>query len=209
LAAQKFFNKRGVIMPEETLPVIFRQSKRVILRPVMREDVPLILRWINDPEVTQYLTVHMPMMEADEDVWFEGLHREKPHIITLAVVVDGAAIGTMSIHGISMVDRIGTTGALIGEKEYWGKGYGSEAKMLLLDYAFNTLNLRKVCSVVLAFNERSYRYSLKCGYKEEGRLKEQSYRQGKYWDEILLAVFRDDWQPLWEAFAKEHGIVTP
>jgi len=195
-------------MPEEAPQIVFLQSKRVVLRPLLKEDVPLLIRWINDPEVSQYLSVYMPMMEADENEWFENLHKRKPYDIVLAIVVDRKAIGTMGIHGINMKDRVATTGALIGEKEYWGKGYGSEAKMLLLNYAFNTLNLRKVCSAVFAFNERSYKYSLKCGYKEEGRRREQFYRHGKYWDEILLAVFRDDWLPLWEKFAKEHGITS-
>jgi RimJ/RimL family protein N-acetyltransferase len=79
---------------------------------------------------------------------------------------------------------------MIGEKEYWGKGYGTEAKMLLLDYAFNVLNLRKITSGVIAFNERSYNYSMRCGYKREGILKSHIYRDGKYWDVYQLAVFK-------------------
>ncbi len=62
----------------------------------------------------------------------------------------------MGIHRINWKDRTATTGAVIGEKAYWDKGYGSEAKMLVLDYAFNMLNLRKICSQVLAFNKRSH-----------------------------------------------------
>jgi RimJ/RimL family protein N-acetyltransferase len=93
---------------------------------------------------------------------------------------------------------------MIGEKEYWGKGYGTEAKMLLLHYAFDTLNLRKICSSVISFNERSHKYSLKCGYKEEGRRKAQLFRDGKYWDEIQLAVFRKDWLLLWKKFQAEQ-----
>ncbi len=120
------------------------------------------------------------------------------------LVVDGKPIGTMGIHAIDYRHRIATTGALIGESGYWGKGYGSEAKMLLLEYAFNTLNLRKICSEVIAFNERSTKYSLKCGYKIEGTKKLHHYAKGQYWDVIQLAVFREDWLPLWEAFCAEH-----
>jgi len=191
---------------QTTKRIVFLQSKRVVLRPLLKEDIPLLVRWINDPKVSSYLNICMPMMEADENEWFEGLHKRKLNDIVLAIVVDGMAIGTMGIHCISWKDRTATTGTLIGEEEYRGKGYGSEAKMLLLNYAFNTLNLRKVCSSVLAFNERSYRYSLNCGYKEEGRRKKQHFQYGEYWDEILLAVFREDWLPLWSVFAEEHGI---
>lgn len=186
--------------------IVFLRSRRVVLRPVLKEDLPLFIRWINDPDVSQFLNVFFPMMEADEQEWFESLPKRKSTDIVFVIVVDGKAIGTMGIHNINWKNRTATTGAFIGEKDYWGKGLGSEAKMILLDYAFNTLNLRKICSTVIAFNERSYRYSLKCGYKEEGRLKEHHFKHGTYWDEILLAVFRDDWLPLWEAFAKEQGI---
>jgi RimJ/RimL family protein N-acetyltransferase len=120
------------------------------------------------------------------------------------LVVGGIPIGTMGIHGIDYRHGIATTGALIGEPEYWGKGYGSEAKMLLLEYAFNTLNLRKINSEVIAYNERSTQYSLKCGYKIEGRRRLEHFAKGEYWDVIQLAVFREDWQPLWEAFYEKH-----
>lgn len=186
--------------------IVFRKSTRVVIRPVLKSDISLIMRWINDPEVTQYLATYEPMMEADEVEWIEKLHTRKPNNFAFTIVVDRNPIGVMGIHNVDWRSGTATTGALIGEKECWGKGYGSEAKMLVLDFAFNTLNLRKICSMVIEFNGRSYAYSMKCGYKEEARLRAQHVSHGKYWDEIHLAVFRDDWLPLWETFKKEHGI---
>jgi RimJ/RimL family protein N-acetyltransferase len=116
------------------------------------------------------------------------------------IEVSGKPIGTMGIHSINWKDRTATTGALIGEKEYWGKGYGTDAKMTLLDYAFNTLNLRKIMSRVYAFNGRSLAYSLHCGYRVEGRLLRQRYAYGRYWDEIILGLFKSQWLPYWEAY---------
>jgi len=192
---------------KELPAIVFMQSKRVKLRPLLKEDVPSLLRWINDSEIQQYLSVYLPIMEAEEDEWFANLHKQHNNIV-FGIVVDGKLIGNMGLHGINHRNGTATTGALIGYREYWGKGYGSEAKMLLLNYAFNTLNLRKVRSSVIAFNKRSYKYSRKCGYIDQGRLTEEHYAFGKYWDEILLAVFRDDWEPLWDEFAKEHNMAT-
>lgn len=188
--------------------VIFTSGKRVVLRPVMEKDLPLFVKWINDPEVSQFLSVYFPMMEADEKSWLENLPKRKPGNIVFTIVVDGKAIGNIGLHGIEMKDRTATTGTFIGEKEYWGKGYGTEAKMLLLNYAFNTLNLRKICSAAIAFNTRSINYSLKCGYEIEGKLRDHTYRHGKYWDHILFAVFREKWEPLWAEFKKAHDITT-
>lgn len=184
--------------------IIFQEGKRVSLRPVLKEDVPRCLKWMNDREVTRCLRARLPTMEADEEGWFESLHKKKQSDILLTIVADEKPIGLMGIHGIDWVDRTATTGALIGEKEYWGKGYGTEAKMLLLHYAFETLNLRKICSSVIAYNKRSYAYSIKCGYKEEGRRQKQIFKEGKYWDEIMLAVFRKDWLVCWKKFQEQQ-----
>lgn len=183
--------------------VVFLRGDRVILRPVSVEDVPLMLKWINNPNVRKYLSVPFPTTEGEEMEWIENLHKRKQNDVTLAIEVDGKIIGTMGLHRIHWRNRVATTGTLIGEEDFWGKGYGTEAKMHLLNYAFNTLNLRKICSSVLAFNERSYRYGLRCGYREEGRLKQHHFHDGQYHDEILLAVFRDDWLPLWEEFQEK------
>lgn len=185
---------------------MFRKGPRVTLRPLAKDDVPTITRWINDPEVTQFLLVHLPSSESEELEWVESLDKKKGKDVVLAIMVSGKIIGTIGIHGINWKDRVAITGTLIGEKRYWGRGYGTEAKMLLLDYAFNTLNLRKICSNVIAFNDRSYRYSLSCGYKVEGRLKAQYFRKGQYWDSIQLGLFREDWLPLWEKFRKKHKL---
>lgn len=184
--------------------IIFRKGPRVTLRPLSEADVPHVTKWINDPRVTQFVMAYLPTTHGEELEWIHSLAKRKPSNIVVMLEVNGKPIGTMGIHHIDHRHRIATTGALIGEPEYWGKGYGSEAKMLLLEYCFNTLNLRKICSEVIAFNERSVKYSLKCGYELEGRKKLHHYIKGQYWDVVQLAVFREQWQPLWEKFYDQY-----
>lgn len=183
----------------------FLKGKRLYLRPPLRADIPHFLRWINDEDVTQYLAVNFPVMWAEEEQWFENLQKRKETVLVLVIVTnEGVPIGTMGLQNIKWVDRVATTGAMIGEKEFLGRGYGTEAKMLLLNYAFNILNLRKICSEVLAYNRRSYAYQIKCGYKEEGIRRRQYYKKGRYWDAILMAVFKKDWLPIWKKYKKEN-----
>ncbi len=184
--------------------IVFLKGRLVNLRPVAKTDLPLITRWINDEEVRRYLAVCVPQSFEDEEAWFAGLSKKKATDLVFVIEkTDGQAIGVMGIHGIHPIDRTATTGSFIGEKEEWGKGLGSEAKLLLLNYAFNTMNLRKICSGAFAFNERSIRYSVRCGYKEEGRLKEDVFRDGKYHDKVLLAVFREDFEEVWKKYQSE------
>lgn len=183
--------------------VVFLKGRKVILRPLNKEtDLENCQRWINDPEIRKYLKRFLPTSKQVEAEWFDNLSKDKDSVVLAIETLDGKFIGTMGLHKINWKDRTTVTGALIGEKAYWGKGYGTNAKMILLDYAFNQLGLRKVCSSVLAFNKRSLQYNLHCGYKIEGIRKKQIFRNGSYWDEILFAVFKEDWLPIWEKYKK-------
>lgn len=191
-------------MSKET-QVVFLRGKKVVLRPIFKTDLQHIVRWINDPEVREFLNAFLPQNDQDEEEWLARLGKNKSSDVVLLIeTCEGKPIGLMGLHRINWLDRTATTGALIGEKEYWGKGFGTEAKLLLLDYAFNTLNLRRICSDVLAFNGRSYAYLKKCGYKEEGIKRQHIFRNGEYYDLIQLAVFRDEFKPIWQQY--QEGI---
>lgn len=102
----------------------------------------------------------------------------------------------MGLHKIDYVNGIAETGAMLGAKDQWNQGYGAEAKMLILEYAFLTLNLRKILSTTIAKNKGSIKHNQNCGYKIDGVRKKHFYRNGKYHDEVLLSVFKKDWLKL-------------
>ena len=82
---------------------------------------------------------------------------------------------------------------MIGDKNYWGKGYGYDALKTLIDFIFNECNMEKVKLSVYEFNTRAVACYKKLGFKEEGRLKKELYREGKYGDVILMAVFKEEY----------------
>ena len=183
---------------------IWRKGNKVILRPLEKNDAGLLYRWINDPATNQYLATTEPKGLGFEEAWIEKNQKPDHNNIVVGIcTLGGQLIGTMGLHHINYINRTAITGALIGEKEYLGNGFGTDAKMLLLDYAFNELDLFKVQSSVIEFNSRSAAYSKKCGYVEEGRLRGQFFRAGKRHDDIMLAVFKDQWLPLWEQYQKD------
>jgi RimJ/RimL family protein N-acetyltransferase len=181
-------------------PGVFLQGPRLYLRPMEERDLETFRRWINSAEIRQYLKIFLPITEKGEREFFDRISQD-PNLVLLAIVLnDGTLIGDLGLHNIHWNDGTAMTGTVIGEPDYQNKGYGTEAKMLLLNYAFNTLNLRKIYSSAIGNNPRSEHYNKKCGYKEEGRRIRQFYRNGEYYDEILLGVFKEDWQTLWEQF---------
>ncbi|HEU5114552.1 MAG TPA: GNAT family protein [Candidatus Paceibacterota bacterium] len=185
--------------------IAFLTGHTALLCLPIESDLPLFTRWINDPEINRFLKHRMPILHAGEKKWFDSLADRKNDVVLTLCTTAGRPIGVMGMHRIDWINGTATTGAFIGEKSLWGKGYGSDAKMVLLNYAFNTLNLRKICSRVYDFNGRSLAYSKKCGYREEGRLRKHVFRDGNYYDVIELAVFKEDWLPFWKKYQRPVG----
>ncbi len=194
--------KTSKTKPSDTR-IVFSRGTKTILRPILRTDLERCHRWLNDREVTRNLLREKPMLFATEEKWFNGLPDRKNDFLFAIETLNGVHIGNMGIHQINWIDGTATTGAVIGEKAYWNKGYGTDAKQQVLDFAFNTLNLRKLCSAALSFNGKSLGYSKKCGYVEEGRLRRQVFRDGQYHDLIQLAIFKEDWQKITGVKAKK------
>ena len=186
--------------------VVFRQGMRVLLRPLERADIPTLRRWMNDPEITQFLMRVFPLMEKEEEEWIDSKHKsQNDFVLGIVAAKEKKLIGSIGLSGINWQHRTAITGTVLGEKEYWGKGYGTEAKMLLLDFAFNALDLYGVLSRVLAHNERSLAYGKKCGYEEIGRLPNWIRRQnGERCDEVLLIVTQEKWRPLWQKYLESR-----
>lgn len=189
-------------MSENKQRPIFLVGRIVNLRPLSKTDIPTLTRWVNDHKIREFVYATLPQTEEKEEEWLNKLNTDDKNIVLGIETKEGTHIGLMGIHRINWMDRTCFTGALIGEKEYWGKGYGTDAKMFILDYIFNVLNLRKVCSGVIAYNKRSLHYSLHCGYKIEGTRKKQIFKKGKYWDLIELGLFKHEWLPIWRKYKK-------
>jgi RimJ/RimL family protein N-acetyltransferase len=174
-------------------------GQKVVLRPVKRSDIQYFLKWFNDPEVTQYLAMYLPMTEMAEEKWVENLANETNgtgvHFVIEAIGNESAkAIGSIGLHGISPKDHFATFGIAIGEKDYWSKGYGTEAARLIIKYGFEQLNLHRVSSSAFSFNERSLRLHRKVGFQEEGRQREAVFKNGQYHDLVMFGLLREEWK---------------
>lgn len=187
--------------------VVFLKGRKIILRPLCKEtDLAACHRWMNDPDVSYYIQRYLPITLGEEVQWFDDLSKRKEDVVLAIETRGGAFIGVIGLHRINWKDRTAVTGACIGEKEYWGRGYGTDAKMALLGYAFQTLNLRKITSMVYAFNKRSLAYNLHCGYCVEGVQKRQVFKRGRYYDVVQLGLFKKDWLPIWRRYKKIGSI---
>jgi RimJ/RimL family protein N-acetyltransferase len=174
------------------------RGTKVELRPFRRSDLAYFVKWFNDPEVMQYLSFYLPMTEMTEEKFIENLANNPGtdvYFVIEAIENDGnKAIGSIGLNGIHPKDHFATFGIAIGEKEYWSKGYGTEAAKLIIKYGFEQLNLHRISSIVYDFNERSLRMHLSVGFKEEGRRREMAFKNGKYADVVVFGLLRKEWQ---------------
>ncbi len=174
------------------------KGTKVELRPFRRSDLAYFVKWFNDPEVTQYLTLYLPMTEMAEGKWIENLANNPGtdvYFVIEAIENNGnKAIGSISLDGIHPRDHYAAFGIAIGEKEYWSQGCGTEAAKLIIKYGFEQLNLHRISSIVYDFNERSLRMHSRLGFKEEGRQREMAFKNGKYCDVVVFGLLRKEWE---------------
>ncbi len=174
------------------------QNDKVRLRALQGEDLDNCARWFSDVEVQRTLQVYAPQSREGEQQWLEGAMTGKGGDYVFAIeAIDGPApvhIGNCDAHKPDWRNASCEIGIVIGEKSYWGKGYGPAAFALLLEFCFGELNLHRVYLRVYDFNQRGIKAYQKLGFKEEGRLREAFYREGEYHDVIFMGILKREWQ---------------
>jgi RimJ/RimL family protein N-acetyltransferase len=176
------------------MPNAFLIGTHIYLRPLEREDAPAIVPWFNDPEVIRTLRRYLPLTLVEEQEFIDHL-RNSDHDLALSIALKESdrLIGVTGLHEIDYKNRHAGLGILIGDKSEWGKGHGTEAARLLIGYAFDTLNMNRVWLHVYEYNARGLRSYEKLGFQREGVLRQDNFRDGRYWDTIVMAVLRQDW----------------
>lgn len=180
--------------------VVWRKGQKVILRPVEETDLPQFQKWVVDESINRFLVRDAPINMTVERAWFDRVSKNDPHHILVAICnLDGVLIGNMSLV-IDPIKQSAVTGTIIGRATDKNRGYATDAKMLMLDYAFNWRNVRKVTSKILSFNIASQRYAIRCGYRHVATIPQEHFRDGVWHDELVYVAFREEWQPLWKQY---------
>lgn len=150
-------------------------------------------QWLNDAEVTRLTQADysLPVTKAQvQEMFKEAIRGER--LFFAIETKDGTLIGDTALHPIDEKNRVGELLITIGEKEYWNKGYGTDTIRLVLKLAFEEVNLQKVELKVLEYNERAIRVYEQCGFKREGVRRRAFFRDGRYYDQILMSILREE-----------------
>ncbi|MHA1669944.1 MAG: GNAT family N-acetyltransferase [Promethearchaeota archaeon] len=181
---------------KEDIPIMnFIKGDRINLIPFLQEDINLLVRWVNDPDVRIYTRNPLPRSIEEVKKWLEPKKQEVKTDVDFLIYhkKDEKKIGMVGLTDIQWLNRNANIFTVIGESEYWGKGIAVEAGKLMITYAFEELNLHKVHTSVYSPNERSLKAAAKIGLVEEAVLREEIYIDGVHVDNHKFAVFKKDW----------------
>ena len=169
-------------------------GERVRLVPLDRTlHLENYLIWLNDPEVTRWLKVVLPISRLGEEKWFERLARSRHDIVWAVHDEHDRHIGGTGIHRIDWRNRNGLTGTVIGPKEVWGKGYGTDIMRARTCWAFEELGMHRLESSCLEGNEASRRCLERIGYRQIGVARQRFWRGGRWRDLLLYEILDEDW----------------
>jgi RimJ/RimL family protein N-acetyltransferase len=170
-------------------------GNKIYLRALEPADVPLLVTWFNDGDITRYLARYRPMTVGQELAFLKQLdENDKDCALGMVLRETDQLIGTAGLMNLDVRHRHTAFGISIGDKTMWNKGYGTETTRLLLRHAFHTLNLNRVWLRVYEFNAGAIRCYEKGGFRVEGRLRQDFFGEGRYWDTIVMGILRDEWR---------------
>ena len=171
-------------------------GKLVRLRAYRREDVPNACSYINEPDVRRFLTpgIPFPILLEEEYKWFESQTAfGDTYNFAIETLRTAEYIGGCGVNSVDWKNSYAVVGIFL-RKSHWSKGYGTDAMSILLRFIFEEMNLNKVALETYSFNERAVASYRKAGFKIEGVLREQIFREGRYYDKLLMGILRSEWE---------------
>jgi RimJ/RimL family protein N-acetyltransferase len=170
-------------------------GRRVYLRPFSRDDLHYIQKWSSDAELRKLIGEVAPMSRAETEKFYKELLADKDRMwFVIALRRGDRVIGEAGLLRMFRPWRATDMTIIIGEKDAWGKGYGTEAGRLLLNYAFLRLGFHRVSIGVVGFNERALRFWESLGFKKEGVHRDGYYCNNEYSDFVMMSILEDEFR---------------
>jgi len=170
-------------------------SETIGLRGLRREDIPLYRSWLENREALHYMeSGWRPSNDKEmEDIYLTSTQSPDHAVFVIVAKQSGQPVGVCGLYLIQWICRRGEFRILIGDSDSLGKGYGTEACRLTVAYGFDTLNLETIYLGVNADNARAIRSYEKSGFRPEGRRRQLIFRNGRYYDALMMSVLRQEY----------------
>ena len=166
---------------------------RIQLRPLEEEDLERTRAWVNDPEVARLVNRVTPVTGPQHRDWYQRVVTDAREVIfAVQVVADGTHIGNCGLKQIDPRVRKGELWIYLGDRAYWGQGYGTEACRALCRFGFERLNLHRIHLYVAEYNRPAVRLYERLGFRTEGKLRDDIFQDGRYHHSIVIGLLRPE-----------------
>ena len=173
------------------------KTERLHLWALERHDLGKNYQWANDMELTRLAgSLPLPKAMGELEAWYNNLQTNPEQRVLAIKLHDGAYIGNIELRDLDLRCANAELGIIIGEANYRGHGYGSEAVRAMCDFAFRQLRLHRLSVHVLEENERALKMFQKCGFILEGVQRQAFFQEGRYWNVRALSLLEDEYRPL-------------
>jgi len=165
--------------------------------PNPETDAEALSRWQRDAEFLRLLDsdAARPLPVAQNKTDMEAIvARENSFAFMIRTLADDRVIGFIGLGRPQWTHGDAWLGIGLGDREYWGKGCGTDAMRVMLRFAFTELNLHRVSLGVFEYNPRAVRSYEKAGFVLEGRTRQDVRRDGRYWDSLWMGILREEWE---------------
>lgn len=167
------------------------EGEHVYISPMNPEDAEINTKWLNNPNITQYLSVHNSLVSILGEKDYLENYSKKEWDLCIVKKENDKLIGNIGLDHVDYKNGTAELGIFIGEEDELGKGYGSEAIKLLTNYAFKELRLHNIGLTVYELNPRAQKAYAKCGFKEYGRRHGALFRDGEYHDIVYMELINE------------------
>ena len=174
----------------------FLVGEKIYLRALDPEDAEgNYPHWFNDAEVCAGNSHHVTPYSVQDAYEYIQRVSEAVDCLTLAIVdkFSKAHIGNVSLQDINLLYRSAEFAIVIGDKKYWGKGYGYEAGKLIINHGFAEMGLHRIACGTFVTNTGMRKLAEKLGMKLEGSRRLAAYKNGKWVDVLEYGVLRHEW----------------
>lgn len=170
-------------------------GEKVYLRILERSDISTTQKWITDPEISAIMGYLPTKSLAQQEQWYDAILNDNTrYIFAICLIESSQHIGNVALGNIDYVSRNAMLSIFIYEKKQRRAGYGSEATRLILDFAFNRLNLHRVYLQTSSGFHGAIRMYESLGFVKEGILREHYYINGQYSDKIIYSILRQEYE---------------
>ena len=181
---------------------------RIFLRALEPEDYKETIKWRCDEEIQNMVggPKYFVSIEKEKEWVRNTIFDNERIVLGICLKENNKLIGTVNIQEFDWINRACHVPILIGDKDEWSKGYATEARMLALRFAFYERNMNRVWATIIDTNVSSVKMHEKCGYKQEGVLRQSIYKNGTFHDQIVMSILKEEFDAVYDLYCKKFGL---